>query len=248
MTRKAQWDRIADEYDRSVGEAGDFNQKRYINPSIFKFLGDVRGKRVLDLGCGNGYLSVILAKKGARVVGMDVSSRMIALAKEHAPAGLGISYLVGDVSDMKGVGSGSIDRIVSNMAFHNIVDIEGAASECARVLKHGGRLVFSMVHPLRDAAEIRKDPEGYHAEVKEYGRSRRVTNLMAKKNGWGILHSYHRPFEVYFGSVISAGFAVTGFAELYTAYENGVRISDKRLLEFKRSFPSFLVVQCTKLG
>jgi len=246
MARRAQWDRIAEEYDKSAGEEGDFNHRKYFDPAILKLLGDAEGKRVLDLGCGNGYFAVLLAKRGARVVGVDVSERMIAIAKGHAPRGLGIGYLAGNISDI-GIKGGSFDCIISNMAFHNIADIGSTAEECARVLKRDGKLIFTMVHPMRDAAEIKKDGKGYHAEVKDYGRSRRVANLMAKKRGWGTVDSYHRPLGAYFDSLISAGFAITGFKEIYTSYENGVKITDRKLLRFKGSFPSFLVIQCTKL-
>ena len=248
MANETQWDKVAEEYDQVMGESRDFNQSHYLMPSILKMLGEARGSRVLDLGCGGGYLSVMLAKRGAKVVGVDSSERMVAIAKERTPRGIRVRYLVGDASEIKGVGRGAVDCIVSNMVFHNLSDIEGAASECARVLKRGGRLIFSMVHPLRYVSEIKKDRGGYYAEVRGYGRNHRVLNRLVKKNNWSRVYAYHRPLGFYLSILISAGFVISGFDEIYNVHHNGVRIADRELLEFKKTFPSFLVVQCTKLG
>ncbi|VVB76836.1 2-phytyl-1,4-naphtoquinone methyltransferase [uncultured archaeon] len=248
MAGQTQWDRIADEYDKSVGEEGDFVHTRYINPAIFKFLGNAKGRSILDLGCGNGYLSRMLARKGAKVVGVDASQRMLDIAKEReASEMLGIRYFLNDASDMKDIRSGSVDCAISNMALHNVQNIKGTAKECARVLRRKGRIIFSIVHPLRDVSVIRKGAGGYHAEVKRYGDEFKVANLLAKRKGWAATHSYHRPLEFYFDSFIAAGFMVSGFREIANTYKDGIRISEGKLLAFKKSFPSFLVVQCTKI-
>ena len=77
------WDRLADEWQIQVGDEGDANRRLNSDPVLWHLLGDVEGRRVLDAGCGTGYLTRLLARRGAVVTGIDVSSRMIALARPH---------------------------------------------------------------------------------------------------------------------------------------------------------------------
>ena len=65
----ASWDEVAEDYHKTVGETGDSYHRTNVNPVIFDILGDIKNHSVLDLACGQGYLSRILARKGARVIG-----------------------------------------------------------------------------------------------------------------------------------------------------------------------------------
>ncbi|MFW9982299.1 MAG: class I SAM-dependent methyltransferase, partial [Candidatus Thorarchaeota archaeon] len=69
----ASWDEVAEDYDRTVGETGDSYHRTCVNPVIFEILGNVNGLSILDVACGQGYLSRILARNGAKVVGVDIS-------------------------------------------------------------------------------------------------------------------------------------------------------------------------------
>jgi len=71
-------------------------------PAALKMVGNVKGKQLLDLACGEGYNTRILAKKGARVIGVDFSKEMIKLARERERRDrLGIRYYVSDAADLK---------------------------------------------------------------------------------------------------------------------------------------------------
>src|SRR3990170_1565623 len=75
----AQWDALADVWSSGYTEFGDVNRRYVIDPVLFGMLGDVRGLRVLDAGCGFGYLSRLLAKRGATVEGQDISRKFIGM-------------------------------------------------------------------------------------------------------------------------------------------------------------------------
>ena len=94
------------------------------------------GEAILDLGCGTGELATVIAGRGARVVGLDASAEMIAVARERAPA---LEWLVGD-GEALGF-DGAFDALFSNAALHWMVRAEATARGIARALKPGGRLV-----------------------------------------------------------------------------------------------------------
>jgi len=105
----------------------------------------VRGRLVLDLACGEGYNTRMLARKGAKVTGIDSSAKMIELAaQEETKEKLGIRYLVADASDLSQLPSSHFDIVTCFMSLQDIENLEKTVPEVARVLKHGGRFVFSI--------------------------------------------------------------------------------------------------------
>jgi len=94
------------------------------------------GEAILDLGCGTGELTAAIAGHGARVVGLDASAEMIAVARERAPA---LEWMVGDGEAL--AFGGAFDAVFSNAALHWMTRAEAAARGIARALKPGGRLV-----------------------------------------------------------------------------------------------------------
>src|SRR5439155_23718010 len=79
------WNRIADDWQIQVGDDGDRNRILNSDPVLWEFAGDVSGLRVLDAGCGTGYLSKKLRDRGALVTGIDFSERMIEIARATHP-------------------------------------------------------------------------------------------------------------------------------------------------------------------
>ena len=144
------WDENADGWARQVRQGLDAYREEFNNPAFFDFLGDISGRAVLDAGCGEGTNTRLLAEGGADVTGVDISPKMISLAREaeaEASRPLGIRYLVRPFEDLESLADGSFDVVVSFMALMDGGDVEGAIAEMTRVLRPGGRLVFSITHP-----------------------------------------------------------------------------------------------------
>jgi len=142
------WDVAAKGWVDFVRTGKDYFRDSLNNPATFKLIGSVKGKKVLDLACGEGYNTRILARKGASVIGVDRSSRLIDLAEtEERRERLGIRYYRMDASRLKGISDGLFDLVTCFMALQDIEDYEGAVAEVARILKQGGRFVFSIPHP-----------------------------------------------------------------------------------------------------
>jgi demethylmenaquinone methyltransferase/2-methoxy-6-polyprenyl-1,4-benzoquinol methylase len=98
------------------------------------------GTRVLDLACGTGDIAYLAAARGARVVGLDITSRMIELARAKTTHGRSAAFLVGDMTSLP-FRSGSFDLVTTGYGIRNVPVIEPALAEIFRVLAHGGRLL-----------------------------------------------------------------------------------------------------------
>lgn len=118
-----------------------------MNPALFNLMGSVNNKRVLDAGCGEGYLSRMIAKAGGSVTGVDYSPNMVQLAMSRSLEELKISFLHGNCENLSFLQDKTFDLIVSNMVIQDLSDYEMAISEMYRLLVDGGTFIFSILHP-----------------------------------------------------------------------------------------------------
>ncbi len=112
-------------------------------------LGNVRGKRALDIGCGEGRFSRLLAGLGAEVTGIDLTEPLIERARSLALGG--DSYVMGDAETLDGIADESFDLAVSYIVLVDLLDYRASIEAAYRVLKPGGRFVVCNVHPMRSA-------------------------------------------------------------------------------------------------
>lgn len=144
------WDENADDWAAGVRGRADLFRDHYNNPAFLRLLGDVRGSRLLDAGCGEGTNTRLFRQLGADVVGIDISERMIEHARRaETQQPLGISYEIASFTDLRTFSEGAFDVVVSTMALMDAPDLDGALREFARVLRAGGRLVFSVARAIR---------------------------------------------------------------------------------------------------
>jgi SAM-dependent methyltransferase len=116
-------------------------------PALRALLPDLRGLRVLDLGCGFGWFCRWASARGATtVVGVDVSDNMLERARA-AWVDFAISYVKADLERLD-VQAGSFDLVYSSLALHYLEDLEGLFGAVHAALVPGGRLVFSVEHPI----------------------------------------------------------------------------------------------------
>lgn len=159
------WDANAGLWAAEVRRGADIAREWLNNPAFLPFIGDLNGRQVLDAGCGEGYNTRILARRGARMTGVDISPRMIDLAREAERAEpLGIRYERTSYADLGAFAEGSFDAAVSFMALMDGPGFDVAMREIFRVLRPGGMLAFSISHPcfltkgatwLRDEAGVK---------------------------------------------------------------------------------------------
>jgi ubiquinone/menaquinone biosynthesis C-methylase UbiE len=216
-----QWERLAEWYDRKQGDTGDLWHRALIDPVLIMLVGDVRGLDILDLGCGNGYLSRKFAKEGARVSAIDSSPQMIARARRHTkskePA---IDFRVSKASRLN-FASESFDCVFANMSLMDIEQADEAVSEVARVLRKGGKFVASISHPCFDNGKnsswlVQKS----RPDVLVYRMIRSYRKCFSEDVHWNITptkrmwtRSYHRPLSWYARTLSSAGLLIEALEE-----------------------------------
>lgn len=145
---QTQWDKAAKAWVDFVRTGKDYYRTELNHPAMLEILGDIRGRRILDLGCGEGCSTRIVAKKGANVTGVDFSVRLIDYAAlQEKKDKLGIDYLVLDGCNLCKFKRNSFDIVICFMALQDIDNYQDAIKEVHRILKKGGRFVFAIPHP-----------------------------------------------------------------------------------------------------
>jgi SAM-dependent methyltransferase len=222
------WDRMAAWRDAASGEKGDLWHRALIDPPTLAILGPVRGLRVLDLACGNGYLTRRFARGGAAVaVGVDSSRPSIALARKRERARpSGARFEVRDAARLTGFSDGSFDRVLAHMALMDVRDADGAVREVSRVLAADGRFVFSICHPCFDlddrsywVVERGIGPNGTWADtiwrkVRGY-REEGPTEIPWRVSATRVVRTeaYHRTLSTYSRLLRDAGFVIARLDE-----------------------------------
>jgi SAM-dependent methyltransferase len=202
-----EWDALAEWRDLRMGERGDLWHRALIDPALLRVLGSVRGLRVLDVGCGNGYLTRRLRRLGAaRAVGVDASDVSIRLARRREAAHpSGAEFLRADASRLTQFEDGAFDRIVANMSLMDIRDAAGTIREIGRLLDARGRFVCSLSHPCFDiddrsawVVERRPYRESIARKVEGYRRETRVrVPWKISETRMAYTTSYHRTLATY---------------------------------------------------
>jgi ubiquinone/menaquinone biosynthesis C-methylase UbiE len=210
-------------YDEKQGDTGDLWHRTLIDPGLFARIGSLQpGIRVLDLACGNGYISRRLARAGARVVGIDRSAELIerAVVKEAAEP-LGITYHLADAANLPMLGRASFDLGVANMALIDIEDAAGAIQEMGRVLVPGGRFVFSLSHPCFDVdtrsgwlVEMTTGLPTVFRKITKYRELHSDSYVWPLRGGRTARSiGYHRPLSWYAKELRKAGFVILDMEE-----------------------------------
>src|SRR3989344_7016938 len=121
-----------------------------LKPMIKTLIGDVKGNKILDFGCGSGRFSKLMGEIGAEVIALDISSAQIELAKK-INSNNNVKFLAGGGLELERFSEKSFDLILINMVFPSIDnqrEAEKIMSEVGRILKTDGKLIISLIHPL----------------------------------------------------------------------------------------------------
>ena len=129
---------------------GSMGMLHVINPLRTGFIiknADVRGKKILDVGCGGLILTESLTREGAEATGIDLAETPLKIASQHAEqAGLSIEYLAKDVEDLARERPHSYDVIACCEALEHVPDPQKIVESCVALLKPGGTLFFSTIN------------------------------------------------------------------------------------------------------
>lgn len=215
-------------WNERAGDAGEAYKRYLLDPLMLGLVGNLKGKVVLELGCGNGYLAQkLLGQSPKRIIMADISAHNLrhAAAKSNDPK---VSFLQQDATEPWTIGSATLDIVYSNMMLNEVGDIKTPITEAFRVLRSGGVFVFSVTHPAWDLFVYAQEQAGVPSKkIKGLGgyfsrgfaafimsgESKNNPNLKTKyKQDFEVEH-YHRPIADYFSELVAAGFAVKQLLE-----------------------------------
>ena len=233
MASGARYDDLAEAYDRSVGDGVDDPATR----ALLDLVPACDGLRVLDLACGQGRVSRELARRGATVVGIDISDALLRRARAaERTEPLGVTYVRADATSPDALPNLMFDGVVCNFGLSDIDDLDAALTTVDRVLVDDGWLAFSILHPCfpgwdDDAPSAWPPDRGYYAE----GWWR------AESTGYrATVGANHRMLSTYLNALVAHGLAVTDVVEPLPDDAWAARAPDRTPV------PVYLVVRCLK--
>ncbi|GAQ17273.1 biotin biosynthesis protein BioC [Oceanobacillus picturae] len=206
-------------------------------PALMRFIGDVKGSEILDLGCGDGLFGLDLLEAGCKgYEAVDGSDKMVEAAREnlsnesasihHAPL------------ENWNFPTNRYDLITSRLVFHYIEDLSGIFERIYQALRADGRFIFSVQHPVLTASKHEA--------------------LEGKRTSWNVDHyfdldgrvekwidkevvKYHRTIEEYFRLLTEAGFQIKNLSECPPEREN---FKTEEEFERRKRIPLFLLFSC----
>jgi len=207
------YDDIAEWYDQWVGTHA-MSEDPYF-PAMEELMGEVRGLRICDLACGQGRVARHLASVGATVVGIDLSAKLLAIARRHEEKDpRGIAYVHADVQTLDERSVGVFDGVVCFMALMDIPDLVPTLGSVARILRPSGWFVFAILHPCFHTAQSGEieSPEGAARTIRQYfveGYWRSDT----RPGPPGRVGAYHRTLSTYLNALTDAGLQIVRVCE-----------------------------------
>lgn len=213
MADEALYDDVADAYHRWSSRG----HPDLADDSFAELVGDVVRQRVCAVACGSGREARFLARRGAIVTGVDISSNLLDIARQLDPdSPFPITWVQDNAHDLGSLPDGAYDGVVCYMALMDIKHLDRSLRAITRILVPGGWFVFVITHPCF------KTPA--YGEVVDHvtGSVRRTVGKYFDEGawdgpGWDTDHlpsrAYHRTLSTYVNAVVHAGFIIERMLE-----------------------------------
>lgn len=239
------WNEVADWYDGWVGRDGSEHHRRLAIPAMLDLLTPHAGQHIIDIGAGTGVLARPIAQIGARYTGIDVSPKLLHMARRyHGKFG---HFIQGDARILtQHVGRAAFDAAAFLLSIQDMNPLDDVLRATADVLRPGGIVVIVMTHPCFRIP--RHSGWGY-----EQGRKlqyRRVDGYLTplkipmKQHDGGVTLSFHRPLSEYINTLAAHHLVVERMEEI-TTYQRGETRTEQRA---NREFPLFMGLRARKIG
>lgn len=213
MTARS-YDDIAEWYDEWVREGSLLDDPFFV--AVAPLIGETVGQRICDLACGQGRVARYLAVRGAHVTGIDLSSKLLAIARRYEEVTPhGVAYLRDDAQTLGAVREAVFDGIVCHMALMDIPDLTATLQAASRVLRPGGWFVFSVLHPCyhtRTSGESTDARGGICRTVSDYF-TEGFWRSDDRPGPPGQIGAYHRTLSTYVNTLTDVGFTLDRMSE-----------------------------------
>ena len=251
------WNENAQVWTMLAREGYDIYRNHLNTPAFFSILPGVKNKKGLDIGCGEGYNTRLLAKKGALMTGIDISEIFIQKAiEEELSEQLNIKYKVASAVELP-FGNEEFEFATAFMSLMDVPETDKVLQEAFRVLKPGGFLQFSITHPcfFTKHRKLKRNWKGiaYAVEIGEYfdttgetidewifsGAPKDISNSLRKF----IVPVFRRTLSDWLNLISDCGFIIEKVNEP-RANDETVRQHPK--LQDTQIIPYFLHIRCRK--
>jgi SAM-dependent methyltransferase len=183
-------------------------------PLVLQELAPVTGKHVLDLGCGEGYVSRLVAQAGAQsVFGIDISSEMVGRAQQGAAIGAPcpMTFRSGNATDFQDFPRQQFDRVIAvfMVSYLSCAEMTEVFRTVRSRLAPGGRFIFTVPHPSLPYIRPLEKPVYFDSRGRDYfaGVDESYEGYIWRRDGRAIPVSYmHKTFADYFDALAVAGF------------------------------------------
>ena len=226
--------------------ASEINANNLIeNPIIKSMLPDLKGKSILDLGCGDGNMSAYFMDNGAkRVYGIDISENMINEANKLY-ADENRKFEVMKMEDISQINE-KFDIVYSSLAFHYVEDFDKLLTDIHSLLNENGVLIFSQENPVESASIFNREDLKNRIDIdgKRYYLLSDYANEGERNNFWNGVQvtKYHRSYCTLVNSLIKK-FKIVEMKDSY-ASDEAIKLRDK--YKYEKDRPLFLIVKAVK--
>jgi len=220
-TLPSRWDTNASFWVRIIREHRDKYRSELTDPAMLDAIGPPAGSAVLDAGCGEGYLSRILARSDAMVTGVDSSAKLIEAARtQNLTDKLPISFDIANVDELPYLDN-MFDLVVCNHLINDLQDPGKAISEFARILRSDGRLIILMLHPCFYNKHAERDQTTNGLIAVSYFETRNIEQTFEVDGLTSPVANtaWFRPLEFYTEELRRSGFAITSLTEPHPSPE-----------------------------
>ena len=216
MSARKGWNIISKDYQSAVRISLDDVHYGPISPGEkeLKLFGEVKGKDILEIGCGGGQNAIVLAKWGARSAGLDISEEQIKYATVLArKQKVKVQFYVGNMEGMNMFNEESFDIILSSCAIGYSENPEQVFNEVFRILRKDGLFVFCVTHPVAIRGRVvRYGGRKFWGLGNYFYRGKRIWKWKIKKKV-AKFFGYGRTFGDYFNPLVNSGFVVERILE-----------------------------------
>lgn len=206
-------------------------------PQLFNLVGNVKGKRILNLGCGAGGHDKKLIEMGAEyVLGIDLSQNMINEAIKNNTSDK-IEYKVLSMLDIDSLDQ-KFDLVISSLAIHYVEDYDGLCKKVFNILNDGGEFIFSYGHPMDSCAILNDYSENFVViNDKKYFLLSDYNNEGKRVSHWYVdgVETYHRNMSHLVNGIIKSGLTLLEMQESF-ASEEAIRLKPKLIEQKDHSY------------
>ncbi|WP_455140069.1 class I SAM-dependent methyltransferase [Candidatus Hodarchaeum mangrovi] len=258
------WDKLSDYYQaQTIISLEDVHYGPYApSEKHLKLLDDVKGKDCLELGCGGGQISIVLAKWGAKsVTGLDISEKQLLYAQGLASReNVNIKFIRQDMENLSTTFlDESFDLIISVHAISYVEDIQKVFNESFRILRNNGQFLICILHPIQFVLWEALEEYNFEKIYSYFNESRDIWNWEDEnQQKIASFGQRYRRFEELINSLIYSGFLIERIVEPKGFNREQLRQSNfkelayydrkinEKFIRVNQIIPFSLIISCRK--